>query len=1123
MENVDIELISRTLDGDDSAFSEIVKRYQRQVHALAWRKVGDFHIAEDINQDTFLRAYQRLHTLKDPHQFAGWLYVIATRRCLAWFRSKRLQRKVLENIEAEPTSKDGYSQHIIEEKTKTADMAKREVVKKLLESLKESERTVITLHYFGEMTCEEMSKFLGVSVNTIKSRLRRARNRLKKEEPMIREAISNFQISPTLTENVMKRITPAKPGTPTTSKHKIPWVVAATGVLLITLLIGIGSQYLASFQRPYSLESQTEIEVELLDAAIVNEVESINSVRNLSGVISDTEGKALGDGENANQVSADQGDYTRWNLPEGAKRRLGRGEVTDTQLSPDGTRLAVAGSIGVWLYNVNTSSEIALLAGHKEKNVHTIPRVMFSPDSKRIATSGYDNTIRIWNANTGKMDLSIDMPNGPARLFRFPSDGRWSTHIIPADQVVRLRDYFGVGETRSIQITPGGALKSLRFLPDSKTLMIQNLRGTIWLWNIDTEKELATFSLGLPEPKLDEYKKWLRLHKLPDPEKWHLETDAFVNMVNGIEVKFAFAVGDKSGTISIRDGQTDEEILTLKPPKTSTENMDNNLTTPIQDRVRRPGILRSTPNTIPSDWVKWISKLKFSPDGKTLVSWSDYRKRDLLNTGMSGVQGPTEIWDVMTGERICTLPLFESRLSDGDVKFSGDGKTLAITGKGGCSIWDIVARREIGSFSGDMDIKFSGDGGSFALIESKHIEIWDIRTQNHIASTDTDAGSIMLEPEVTQWSMESEKTVFSAISDDGSILAVMNRDGSVKIWQPRISTQLKTLTTGFTKQFTAFTFANHSNTLVSGDSLGNINLWDLNTGSEHTVHTSNKDGPIGGLAFAADDTTLTSECDGIIEVWNVITRKQIKSHTILDAAGYGRTKMSASFKSSYILFPYGLTVLTSEGGRIAAFRDYRHGDEGGIKVWDVSTGEHLGTVVEPPLGDIILAFSRDGKTFATCDRGEVYLWDVHTGKRLTTLKMFKKQKLSKQVTPAVYAGAFTQDGNILAVGVDSNERSIFLWNIATQEHIATLKGHEHAISQLEFSTNDKILASGDASGTIRLWDVSNVESLATFYSSGGSISKLVFSPDSTTLASTTGGSSSHSPVGTIFLWDVPIR
>ena len=68
----------------------------------------------------------------------------------------------------------------------------REVVKKLLAKLQESDRTVITLHYLGGMTYEEISNFLGVSEATIRNRLYRARRRLKKEEPMIREALGNF-------------------------------------------------------------------------------------------------------------------------------------------------------------------------------------------------------------------------------------------------------------------------------------------------------------------------------------------------------------------------------------------------------------------------------------------------------------------------------------------------------------------------------------------------------------------------------------------------------------------------------------------------------------------------------------------------------------------------------------------------------------------------------------------------------------------------------------------------------------------------------------------------------------------------------------------------------------------
>lgn len=69
----DVQLIHRVLSGDDVAFNTLIEKHQKSVHALVWRKVGDFHFAEKITQDTFLRAYKKLATLKNPHQFAGWL------------------------------------------------------------------------------------------------------------------------------------------------------------------------------------------------------------------------------------------------------------------------------------------------------------------------------------------------------------------------------------------------------------------------------------------------------------------------------------------------------------------------------------------------------------------------------------------------------------------------------------------------------------------------------------------------------------------------------------------------------------------------------------------------------------------------------------------------------------------------------------------------------------------------------------------------------------------------------------------------------------------------------------------------------------------------------------------
>ncbi|MDE0314357.1 MAG: RNA polymerase sigma factor [Candidatus Poribacteria bacterium] len=293
MKNDDVVLIDRILAGDDSAFATLVEKYQKQVHALAWRKIGDFHIAEEITQDTFLQVYQKLVSLKNPNQFSGWLYVIATRRCLAWLRKKRFQTQALEDTDIELIEGETYSRYVAEERAKATAETQREVAKKLLAKLQDSERTVMTLYYFGEMTCEEISKFLGVSTSTIKSRLRRARQRLKKEETIIREALEHFQISPNLTDNIMQEISHLKPAAPSASKPLLPWALAASTFVVAILMLGIGNQYFARFQQPYSFDATSEMKVEIIDDSIVLNIPSKPNARNQLGQ-SDVSGKSEG-------------------------------------------------------------------------------------------------------------------------------------------------------------------------------------------------------------------------------------------------------------------------------------------------------------------------------------------------------------------------------------------------------------------------------------------------------------------------------------------------------------------------------------------------------------------------------------------------------------------------------------------------------------------------------------------------------------------------------------------------------------------------------------------------------------------------------------------------------------
>ena len=284
MEKDDVQLIRRILSGDDEAFTTLVQKYQKGVHALAWRKIGDFHFAEEITQDTFLQAYKNLSTLRNPNQFAGWLYVIANNLCRRWHQKNRPAMQSLEGTSVKEIDKSSYTHYVSERReTETAERY-HEIVKKLLERLPESERTVVTLHYLGEMTVKEISRFLGVSVNTINSRLRRARKRLQqKEELLIQEMLGRVQLPVSLIESIGRQIANMKPIPPPFGKPLVPWTAFGTAAVLIMLALGVGNQYLAHYQRPYSFEAESEPTIEIVDAPIVLDIDVKLAVRNQMG------------------------------------------------------------------------------------------------------------------------------------------------------------------------------------------------------------------------------------------------------------------------------------------------------------------------------------------------------------------------------------------------------------------------------------------------------------------------------------------------------------------------------------------------------------------------------------------------------------------------------------------------------------------------------------------------------------------------------------------------------------------------------------------------------------------------------------------------------------------------
>ena len=981
MKNEDAELIQRTLDGDDSAFSELVKKYQRQVHALAWRKIGDFHTAEDITQDTFLNAYQNLHTLKKPQQFAGWLYVIANRQCLAWFRQKRLHKQTLENIDTPGANSDAYSRHIVEEHARTAEQEQQDVVKKLLETLKESDRTVITLHYFAEMTCEQMSEFLGVSANTIKSRLRRARNRLKQEEPMIREAISNFQISPHLTDNIIREVERLKPAAPSASKPLVPWTIAASSAILIVLMLGIGSQYLARFQQPYSLDAQFERAIELVDAPIVLNVDAKQDVRNQLGERSDTGSRGDGNGKEANQVLGEKDDYTQRNLPERAKVRLSKGRINGINFSPDGTQIAVGSATGVWIYDVHTGAELALLTDHTSRT----GEVVFSPDGRTLAT-GLNSKILLWNTATGKL----------LKTFKIED----------------------------------GVVKALRIIDNGKTLRCDYYDGSVRLWDITTgvKKDFR------PDPPRG-------LRGIPRYIMGQ-EVAAADLYLNNVDNKGIFAVGEIDGKIRLDDAMTGRHLKTLQGHKERISKLifspDGTLLVSADYDNVPPRLWDVTTGKLLKTLTKDLGIynrhiLNFSKDGKTLACSA---------TSAKTRSRKIELWDVATKTLRTTLLKTKLDSKFGQLAFSPDSKTVARANQNGeIQVWDVNTGEELSSFltkhtpgptkrtHGATTLAFSSDSNILVSGQGKTIRLWDTFNFTELSDRiDTDTGIITMVLSPNGGTLTGVSG-FGLKIKSGTDSVIESVRGRLHVWETHTGNKLSEVPveshkgdvperpganfTGFSSigMYGSTVFSKNGHMLATvinkrGDDmlLTNLNsewadnqftvhLWAVPYEKSHVTlkgHTKK----INVLAFTHNGKMIASGSDdGTIRLWDTSTGTQMLS--------------IPSSKTNSLAF--------SEDDKILASSN----DSTKIQLWDISTGKQLKSLKAKNDSVTVLAFSTDSNILACGNRdGIILLRDLSTGNELTTFKGHVDR---------INALSFSPDGKMLASG--STDGAIFIWNI----------------------------------------------------------------------------------------------
>ena len=172
--------------------------------------------------------------------------------------------------------------------------------------------------------------------------------------------------------------------------------------------------------------------------------------------------------------------YSRSELPPKFKERLDRKQITEIALSPDGTKLAGSGEGRIWVYDLDSSEQVAMLAGHADR----IRALAFAPDNTSIASASEDNTLRLWDTNKGNEIATVagDTSNHATALASSP-DGvpltAWN------EETVRLLSSSGTEPSR---------IRTLRYSDDGDTLVSGGVDGKIRVFEIETGRQNASFA-----------------------------------------------------------------------------------------------------------------------------------------------------------------------------------------------------------------------------------------------------------------------------------------------------------------------------------------------------------------------------------------------------------------------------------------------------------------------------------------------------------------------------------------------------------------------------------------------------------------------------------------------------
>ena len=230
MRTDDGHIIFQCLNGDPEAFGILVDKYKEGIYAYTYAKLQNWHDAQDVSQEVFIQAYQKLHTLKRWDSFAGWLYRIASNFCKNWqiSRSKRPDREFIEDQDPTILDKPSIDSHHENEMLQS--------VREMLDSLPETYREVLMLYYFGGMDSNNIAKALGTSPSAIRVRLSRAKAQLREDIfTMTSATFPEQKLKAGFTFRIVEAIKRIKIH-PVSQIKGLPWGLSLATAIMVTVI-----------------------------------------------------------------------------------------------------------------------------------------------------------------------------------------------------------------------------------------------------------------------------------------------------------------------------------------------------------------------------------------------------------------------------------------------------------------------------------------------------------------------------------------------------------------------------------------------------------------------------------------------------------------------------------------------------------------------------------------------------------------------------------------------------------------------------------------------------------------------------------------------------------------------